>query len=378
MPKPDPPSGPSDRAVGRRDRLAHPRGDTPLFEVLMRRHNERLYRAARAIVRDEYEAEDVMQEAYVNAYTHLAQFDGRAKFSTWLTKIAVYERSRARRRAGAIRTLDDPPGDAHADHLIARSRTAGLWARVGRAHRVGRGQARRRIPRSVHVRQVEGSARRRTAEVLGLSEDAVKTRFSRARNSLQQDLLDRTERGRGDARSRSGRLAAIASWRPCFRDRRQAASRLGLLMLTWNPNRASGRRRLAGAAANQSVDRDNVRVTFTNGRIILTCCPVPEATGRATKDRRGRRSPSRGATGSSRSSKRPRRSRSSCRVSGPPAICRQARASDQDCQLSRRVTPNPLHENCDGPPVRRPIESNSGRPSGESAPSTTNKGTAMM
>src|SRR6476469_5690617 len=66
-------------------------GQTALFEVLMRRHNERVYRAARAILRDDREAEDVMQEAYVNAYAHLAQFDGRAKFSTWLTKIAVYE-----------------------------------------------------------------------------------------------------------------------------------------------------------------------------------------------------------------------------------------------------------------------------------------------
>src|SRR5262245_65631555 len=74
-------------------------GDTPLFEVLMRRHNERVYRAARAILRDDKEAEDVIQEAYVNAYTHLAQFGGRAKFSTWLTKIAVNEALlRARRR----------------------------------------------------------------------------------------------------------------------------------------------------------------------------------------------------------------------------------------------------------------------------------------
>ena len=47
-------------------------GDKPLFEVLMRRHNERVYRAARAILRDDKEAEDVMQEAYVNAYSHLA------------------------------------------------------------------------------------------------------------------------------------------------------------------------------------------------------------------------------------------------------------------------------------------------------------------
>src|SRR5262245_61690405 len=74
-------------------------GETTLFEILMRRHNERLYRAARAILRDDGEAEDVMQQAYVNAYTHLRQFDGRAKFATWLTKIAVYEAlARARRR----------------------------------------------------------------------------------------------------------------------------------------------------------------------------------------------------------------------------------------------------------------------------------------
>src|ERR1041385_9436156 len=60
-------------------------GQTALYEVLMRRYNERIYRAARAIVKDEDEAEDVMQQAYVNAYFHLRQFDRRAKFSTWLT-----------------------------------------------------------------------------------------------------------------------------------------------------------------------------------------------------------------------------------------------------------------------------------------------------
>src|SRR5678809_348644 len=74
-------------------------GHTALFEVLMRRHNERVYRAARSIVRDEDEAEDVMQQAYVNAYFNLRQFDGRARFSTWLTRIAIHEAlSRARKR----------------------------------------------------------------------------------------------------------------------------------------------------------------------------------------------------------------------------------------------------------------------------------------
>ena len=60
-----------------------------LLEVLMRRHNERLYRTVRAILKDEREAEDIMQQAYVKAYSHLRQFDGRAVFSTWLTQIAL-------------------------------------------------------------------------------------------------------------------------------------------------------------------------------------------------------------------------------------------------------------------------------------------------
>src|SRR3954462_3877282 len=66
-------------------------GETALYEIIMRRYNQRLYRAARAILRDDTEAEDVLQDTYVRAYQHLDQFAGRAKFSTWLTRIAVHE-----------------------------------------------------------------------------------------------------------------------------------------------------------------------------------------------------------------------------------------------------------------------------------------------
>src|SRR5581483_6613894 len=59
-------------------------GETALYELLMRRHNQRLYRVARSILRDDAEAEDVMQDAYVRAYQNLASFEGRAKFVTWL------------------------------------------------------------------------------------------------------------------------------------------------------------------------------------------------------------------------------------------------------------------------------------------------------
>ena len=90
-------------------------GATELFEVLMRRHNQRVYRAARAVVRDEHEAEDVMQEAYVRAYQHLHQFAGRAQFSTWLVRIAVHEallRTERRKRFQDLDSPQEPTGDA--------------------------------------------------------------------------------------------------------------------------------------------------------------------------------------------------------------------------------------------------------------------------
>lgn len=66
-------------------------GNTALYEIIMRRYNQRLYRAALSILRDPTEAEDVIQDAYVRAYQHLDQFAGRSAFSTWLTRIAINE-----------------------------------------------------------------------------------------------------------------------------------------------------------------------------------------------------------------------------------------------------------------------------------------------
>jgi RNA polymerase sigma-70 factor, ECF subfamily len=86
-------------------------GQTALFELLMRRHNERLYGAARAILCDDRDAEDVMQHTYLRAYAHLRQFDGRARFATWLAGIAMEEvLTRGRRRA----TAGDPTAAADA------------------------------------------------------------------------------------------------------------------------------------------------------------------------------------------------------------------------------------------------------------------------
>src|SRR4051794_23168834 len=92
----------SDEEVVRRIRA----GETSCYEILMRRYNRRLYRVALSIVHNDGEAEDVMQAAYVSAYQHLNQFAGEAKFSTWLTKIAVYEALGRLRRQGRTENLD--------------------------------------------------------------------------------------------------------------------------------------------------------------------------------------------------------------------------------------------------------------------------------
>ena len=82
-------------------------GETALYEVVMRRYNTRLYRVARAILKNDGEAEDVMQDAYVRAFQHLDQFAGRAKFSTWLTRIAVHEALARMRKAKRFEEWDD-------------------------------------------------------------------------------------------------------------------------------------------------------------------------------------------------------------------------------------------------------------------------------
>jgi RNA polymerase sigma-70 factor (ECF subfamily) len=78
-------------------------GDTAAFELIMRRYNQRLFRVARSIVGHDMEAEDVVQEAYISAFTNLHQFQGRSAFSTWLTKIAVYAASRRQRKQQFLR-----------------------------------------------------------------------------------------------------------------------------------------------------------------------------------------------------------------------------------------------------------------------------------
>src|SRR3979411_1814927 len=90
-------------------------GDTSLFEILMRRYNQRLFRIARGILADDAEAEDVMQEAYVRAFRQLAGFPRDARFSPWLPRIACHEAlARAQKRRRLV-SLPGGPGDGPPD-----------------------------------------------------------------------------------------------------------------------------------------------------------------------------------------------------------------------------------------------------------------------
>jgi RNA polymerase sigma-70 factor (ECF subfamily) len=170
-------------------------GNTAIFELLMRRYNERVYRAARSIVRDEQEAEDVMQQAYVNAFTHLRQFNGSAQFSTWLTKIAINEALARVRRRGRYEPFDDdlsnvepfmssnPAQSPERQAFAAELRGLLEWA----IDTMPDGM------REVFVlREVEGLSTSEVAECLGVSDDVVKTRLSRGRAILRRLLMERT------------------------------------------------------------------------------------------------------------------------------------------------------------------------------------------
>src|SRR3954470_12926390 len=86
-------------------------GETALYETLMRRYNQRVYRTVRAVVTDDAEAEDVLQDAWVRAYAHLSQFRAEASFATWLTKIAYYEALARLRKGKRVTPLQDAEGE---------------------------------------------------------------------------------------------------------------------------------------------------------------------------------------------------------------------------------------------------------------------------
>lgn len=168
-------------------------GEPALFEVLMRRHNQRIYRAVRAVLRRDHECEDVMQQAYLNAFRHLAQFQREAQFSTWLTRIAVNEaihRGRRADRRGEVPLADpdtavewpttrdpDPEHAAYATEIGALLQSA--VDALAEPYRL-----------VFALREIEGMSTAETAASLEINEETVKTRLHRAKMQLRARIAE--------------------------------------------------------------------------------------------------------------------------------------------------------------------------------------------
>lgn len=172
-------------------------GNTALYEIIMRRYNQRLYRVTLAILRDGAEAEDVIQDTYVRAYQHLDQFAGHAAFSTWLTRIAVHEALRRLHLRDRDQQMDEPDEEG-AMNLIETSPDP-----EQRASMVELGQLLEEavlgLPsqyRSViMLRDVEEMSTAETAAALELTEQNVKVRLHRGRAMMRDHLYARVGTG---------------------------------------------------------------------------------------------------------------------------------------------------------------------------------------
>ena len=179
----------SDEAIVTRVR----EGETALYEILVRRYNQRLYRTIRAILRDDRNVEDVMQQAYLDAYTHLDQFRGDAKFATWLTRIAVNRAIRNGRGDRLHRGLELVVSDQEpAIERVPAHDIDPEHAMYGHELKVVLESLIGQLPepfRLVFVmREVEGLSTAETAACLEINEDTVKTRLHRARRLLREQL----------------------------------------------------------------------------------------------------------------------------------------------------------------------------------------------
>jgi RNA polymerase sigma-70 factor (ECF subfamily) len=168
------------------------------FEALMRRHNRRLFRVTRTILKDADAAEDAVQEAYLRAFTKLDSYRPTGKFISWLTRVALNEALMMRRRErGDTVSLDEigeelvSPDTAGADSQTADQYVEAEHARALLEHAVDA------LPENFRMvfvlRLVEGLDVRETAEVLELNSSTVRTRLFRAQRQLRAELSRRLQ-----------------------------------------------------------------------------------------------------------------------------------------------------------------------------------------
>lgn len=174
------------------------RHDQTAFEALMRRYNGRLFRAARSILRDDTEAEDALQDAYLDAYRHITDFRGGARLSTWLTRIVINRslmRLRSHRRDRVVIPFGDAPsGDQDRPEAEAADQRSESPSTITLRAELRRILERRidELPvafRTVFVmREVEDMTVEETAESLSIPPATVRSRLFRARALLREAL----------------------------------------------------------------------------------------------------------------------------------------------------------------------------------------------
>jgi RNA polymerase sigma-70 factor, ECF subfamily len=166
-------------------------GDIASFELLMRRYNQRIFRVVRSIVRDDGEAEDVVQQAYVQAFEKLSQFAGQARFSTWLTQIGVNEALARLRRRRSMHLVDfsDPRNLSMEPGMVSQQpEEQASNKELGAVLAKAVDDLPDELRAVFTMRVIEEADTEETAECLGLSEANVKVRLHRARALLRERI----------------------------------------------------------------------------------------------------------------------------------------------------------------------------------------------
>jgi len=171
-------------------------GDSAAFRIIIQRNNRRLFRIARSILKNDSEAEDVVQEVYVRAFEHLSEFRGEAALATWLARIAINEaQGRLRRQRPSVDLAVLDSGGNGVSEVIPFPLNPNSDPERAAAQREVRRlmeQAIDELPDAFRVvfvmRIVEGMSIEETASFLDLREETVKTRVHRARHLLRQAL----------------------------------------------------------------------------------------------------------------------------------------------------------------------------------------------
>jgi RNA polymerase sigma-70 factor (ECF subfamily) len=167
-------------------------GDTNAFEVVVRRHGKRLFAVAVSVLRDEAEAEDVVQDTYVSAFEHLHQFAGRARFSTWLARIALYKALAKLSSRNRTQSLEYEDSDGEVQEYAVPDTAPNPEQRVAhRQHATLLHTAIMSLPENYrHVmilREMRGDDTLTTARKLNITPANVKVRLHRAHAMLKRE-----------------------------------------------------------------------------------------------------------------------------------------------------------------------------------------------